>query len=285
MCHVLCVCVSVILVLLSLKNYYLLTTGALLLLLLHFSIFPCQVVDLLRKVLVTFEPCVIQKKCTAVALSSFITHCHPHIKRVDDWALVFDYLLCVGIGCHPSDLPLRRSPGAAKGETISSASSASTSIQNQLLPEPPVPTVKIQIEQPICEAEGVKDRSSSDEKEAITTAATTGACSSTTTGSSNGNNSNFNAPDDTVQGSKTVTPELSQPFIPGNSSVRDVEAYLKCKDILTVVIKEILPKSCAIQANPSTDAEINQMAIDSLITLRFYSLHDESLRQQTGNTE
>lgn len=77
--------------------------------------------------------------------------------------------------------------------------------------------------------------------------------------------------------------EVTQPFIPGNSSVRDVEAYKKCVDVLTVIIKEILPKNSAIQSNPKIDAEINQMAIDSLITLRFYSLQDDRLREQTAS--
>lgn len=76
--------------------------------------------------------------------------------------------------------------------------------------------------------------------------------------------------------------EVTQPFIPGNSSVRDVEAYKKCVDVLTVIIKEILPKNSVIQSNPKIDAEINQMAIDSLITLRFYSLQDDRLREQSA---
>lgn len=82
--------------------------------------------------------------------------------------------------------------------------------------------------------------------------------------------------------SPAETQEIIQPFIPGNSSVRDVEAYKKCVDVLTVIIKEILPKNSVIQSNPKIDAEINQMAIDSLIILRFYSLQDDRLREQTA---
>ena len=230
-----------------------------------FSIYLCQVVDLLRKVLITFEPSVIQKKCTAFALSSFIHHCHSHIKKVDDWALVFDYLLCVGIGCHPSDLPVRKAPAV----TIPQASSAVSPAV------PPVPAVEIQIEEATCEAEGMIG-SEEERKKLIGP-----KCTQLPSASVN----NIEDEQRAQLGKVIASSEPSQPFIPGNSSVRDVEAYLKCKDILTVVIKEILPKSSAIQENPVTDAEINQMAIDSLILLRFYSLHDESLRQQTGSTD
>lgn len=216
---------------------------------------------MLRKVLITFEPSVIQKKCTAFALSSFIHHCHSHIKKVDDWALVFDYLLCVGIGCHPSDLPVRKAPAVATQATCPLSPAV-----------PPVPAVEIQIEEPTCEAEGVI-RNEEETRQLLTQKST----QSTATVSSDEQRAH--------SGKVLTTSEPSQPFIPGNSSVRDVEAYLKCKDILTVVIKEILPKSTAIQDNPVTDAEINQMAIDSLILLRFYSLHDESLRQQTGSVD
>lgn len=222
---------------------------------------------MLRKVLITFEPSVIQKKCTAFALSSFIHHCHSHIKKVDDWALVFDYLLCVGIGCHPSDLPVRKAPAVA--------TEASCSVSPAV---PPVPEVEIQIEEVTCEAEGVIGNEE-ERKKLIGP-----KCTQSTTSTSSVNNTSDD--ERAAQLGKVIaSSEPSQPFIPGNSSVRDVEAYLKCKDILTVVIKEILPKSSAIQENPLTDAEINQMAIDSLILLRFYSLHDESLRQQTGSTD
>lgn len=116
----------------------------------------------------TFEPSVIQKQCTPVALSSFITHCNPYIVKMDDWSLIFDFLLCIGVGCHPSDLPSRQT-----SET----------------------------------EEGVEN-----------------------------------------------VPQLEP---------RDIEIYKKCADILAFIIKEILP---------GRDASINQMAIDSLVTLRFYSL-------------
>ena len=87
---------------------------------------------------------------------------------MDDWSLIFDFLLCIGVGCHPSDLPSRQT-----SET----------------------------------EEGVEN-----------------------------------------------VPQLEP---------RDIEIYKKCADILAFIIKEILP---------GRDASINQMAIDSLVTLRFYSL-------------
>lgn len=246
-----------------------------------------QIMILLRHILMNCEPSFIQKKCTAVALTSFINSCHRDIRKVDDWSLIFDYLLCVGIGCHPSELPVRQSlsPGPTEEEEEKPEKIPPPTSHVPSIPQgPPVPSVQIQIEDDIPEEvqpvipsappleqqsnqdisqqsfDGAKPLSSSvetdnlqqvpkspDEKRKI--------------GPSDGNSSSLQ----------------TQPFVPGSSSVQDVEAYQKCVEILTVIIKEILPKS--VQTNPKSDAAINQMAIDSLITLRYYSVQDESLRK------
>lgn len=57
-----------------------------------------QVYLLLNHMLTTFGPNLIQRHCTALALHSFISHCHSYVVRPEDWSLVFDYLLFIGIG-------------------------------------------------------------------------------------------------------------------------------------------------------------------------------------------
>lgn len=267
-----------------------------------------QIMVLLRHILMNCEPSFIQKKCTAIALTSFINSCHRDIHRVDDWSLIFDYLLCVGIGCHPRDLPVRQtsSPGPVQGEvdTQSEPSQQATlqpvasslqpqSVASTLQPQsvassPPVPSVHLQIEddtnedvpqQVIPSAPPLEQHQSPDEA----------ALKEQDAGRSVPSESceQKSVPGSPVEQRKKSPPRLpseaestngpNQPFIPGSSAVRDVEAYKKCVEILTVIIKEILPKS--VQTNPKSDAAINQMAIDSLITLRFYSLHDDLLRE------
>lgn len=246
-----------------------------------------QIMILLRHILMNCEPTFIQKKCTAIALTSFINSCHRDIRRVDDWSLIFDYLLCVGIGCHPSDLPVRQtsSPGPIEGETESEPSQEATLEPQPVTSSPPVPSVHLQIEDDTNEdvpvipsappleppGEGRLEQQEQDVARPLLT----------------DSSDQKSVPGSPVEKRKTGPPRLSsegdstngpnQPFIPGSSAVRDVEAYKKCVEILTVIIKEILPKS--VQTNPKSDAAINQMAIDSLITLRFYSLHDDLLRE------
>lgn len=283
-----------------------------------------QVLLLLRQVLVTFEPSVIQKQCTALGLSSFITHCHSDIKRVDDWSLIFDYLLCIGIGCHPSDLPVRQQisqiESTPKVEDVPAIAATIPSSISQV--EPDVNAVKIQIEDIIEDDTGLSCTpvvSTQDQSPPVETQVSsnievaenevkpddkphasspppvpTDNCSEgqATVKQQQVKDPNNPSPPETsspVSSHPSSLPsrsqpdpsEPTQPFIPGNSSVRDIEAYKKCVEVLTIVIKEILPKTACIQSNPRTDAEINQMAIDSLITLRFYSLHDERLRDQS----
>ena len=219
-----------------------------------------QVLDLLRKVLYTLEPSVIQKQCTAIALSSFIKHCNAYIRRTDDWSLIFDYLLCIGIGCHPSDLPVRHT----NSSPTPPASEVTTQVENII---PDMSAVSIQIEDIPDEIPGMTVQPEASNQETAQT------------GEASPNQSQTPRQSPVKQRHEPPDPssEPTQPFIPGNSSVRDVEAYKKCVETLTVVIKEILPKNASIQSNPRTDAEINQLAIDSLILLRYYSLHDERL--------
>lgn len=276
---------------------------------------------LLKNVLITFEPSVIQKQCTAIALSSFITHCNSYIRKLDDWSLIFDFLLCVGIGCHPSDLPARPSPPSHPDQEQEAAFA-----QSEVVHVHPDPTaVKIQIED-IPESDqsslipnGTVQESITQNTDQVpapptsfpvpiiapgaaaavhsefTPTPVSGASSLPSKQSSQAAQSQQQSPPQSSSPVRTsvapVSPrpqspveaaDVIQPFIPGNSSVRDVEAYKKCVDILTVIIKEILPKNSVIQSSPKIDAEINQMAIDSLITLRFYSLQDERLREQTS---
>lgn len=283
---------------------------------------------LLKNVLITFEPSVIQKQCTAIALSSFITHCNSYIRKLDDWSLIFDFLLCVGIGCHPSDLPARPSPASQpEQEEEQPASAESEPPVVQVHPDPTA--VKIQIEDipesdqsPVL-SNGIVQGTISQTAEPMPAPPTSfplpitapGAAAAVHTESTPGHGivagadavpskQSSQTPSSQQQSHNQQQPssphrmsavpvsqrpqspvevqDVIQPFIPGNSSVRDVEAYKKCVDILTVIIKEILPKNSVIQSSPKIDAEINQMAIDSLITLRFYSLQDERLREQTG---
>lgn len=266
-----------------------------------------QIMILLRHILMNCEPSFIQKKCTAIALTSFINSCHRDIHRVDDWSLIFDYLLCVGIGCHPSDLPVRQtsSPGPAEDEvetgsepserptpqlqsvtSTSQPQSVVSTSQPVVSTSPPVPSVHLQIEDDTNEdvpqpaipsappleppSQGTLEQEQQDVSKPLPS----------------DSSDQKSVPGSPVEQRK-IGPRLpleadstngpNQPFIPGSSAVRDVEAYKKCVEILTVIIKEILPKS--VQTNPKSDAAINQMAIDSLITLRFYSLHDDLLRE------
>ena len=57
-----------------------------------------QIFLLLCHLLLTFEPNMIQRKSTAIALHSFISQCSCYITRSEDWAIVFNFLLSVGIG-------------------------------------------------------------------------------------------------------------------------------------------------------------------------------------------
>ena len=241
------------------------------------------------------EPSFIQKKCTAIALTSFINSCHRDIRRVDDWSLIFDYLLCVGIGCHPSDLPVRQtlSPGPVEGgvEPQSEPSQQATpQPQPVISTSPPVPSVHLQIEddtnedvpQPVIPSAPPLEQHQPPDQPTLKQQEQDVAKPLPTDSSDQ-----KSVPGSPVEQRKIGPPRLpseadstngpNQPFIPGSSAVRDVEAYKKCVEILTVIIKEILPKS--VQTNPKSDAAINQMAIDSLITLRFYSLHDDLLRE------
>jgi brefeldin A-resistance guanine nucleotide exchange factor 1 len=223
-----------------------------------------QVLDLLRKVLYTLEPSVIQKQCTAIALASFINHCNAYIRRTDDWSLIFDYLLCIGIGCHPSDLPVRHTSSNSSPTPPLTASDNRQDVDNIV---PDMSAVSIQIEDIPDEIPAVTSKSIAEKP--VNHEANPEGDATAHQSPVKQKEVNENPPLDPS--------EPSQPFIPGNSSVRDIEAYKKCVETLTVVIKEILPKNASIHSNPRSDAEINQMAIDSLITLRFFSLHDDRL--------
>ena len=57
-----------------------------------------QIILLLCHLLLTFEPNMIQRKTTAIALHSFVSQCSCYITRSQDWAIIFNFLLSVGIG-------------------------------------------------------------------------------------------------------------------------------------------------------------------------------------------
>lgn len=249
-----------------------------------------QVLGLLKTILNSFDPSVLHKQCTATALSSFISHCHPYIRRVDSWSLIFDYLLCVGIGCHVKDLPIRQS-------------SLNREVPQEPL-SPPVPSFKIDIpedEEDTCglqkqmshvscggvtevdndTQEMIETETKKDEKQEVTHDDQKPVLNESESRKKGMSESPSVIPPEVSKSTQDSLgeAEATQPFIPSSSSVRDVEAYRKCVDILTVIIKEILPKTTL--SNRKADAEINQMAIDSLITLRFYSLQNELL-METG---
>ncbi|RWS23038.1 Golgi-specific brefeldin A-resistance guanine nucleotide exchange factor 1-like protein [Leptotrombidium deliense] len=67
-----------------------------------------QAFILLHRMLVTFELEVIQKQSTAIALHSFLTHCHSYISRIEDWSVIFDLLLFIGIGFLPKRCVMKK---------------------------------------------------------------------------------------------------------------------------------------------------------------------------------
>lgn len=67
-----------------------------------------QSFQLLNHMTVSLNTAVIQKSYTAIALHSFIACCHPYINKLEDWNLIFNLLLLVGIG-HQRRVNLARS--------------------------------------------------------------------------------------------------------------------------------------------------------------------------------
>ncbi|RWS07642.1 golgi-specific brefeldin A-resistance guanine nucleotide exchange factor 1-like isoform X2 [Dinothrombium tinctorium] len=74
---------------------------------------------LFHHMLVTFDLSLIQKHTTAIALHSFITHCHSCISRIEDWSVIFELLLYIGVG-YRSKSALRRKEGSAEAIDVQS---------------------------------------------------------------------------------------------------------------------------------------------------------------------
>lgn len=61
-----------------------------------------QIFLLIYQMLLTFEPHMLQRKITAQALHSFVSHCNSFFAKPNEWILIFNFILAVAIGYYPS---------------------------------------------------------------------------------------------------------------------------------------------------------------------------------------
>ncbi|KAI1293461.1 Golgi-specific brefeldin A-resistance guanine nucleotide exchange factor 1 [Halotydeus destructor] len=189
-----------------------------------------QIFMLLRHMLVTFEVKTMQQQFTAVALQSFISHCHTYITQVEDWSLIFELLLCVGIGYQA------RRPSLRKNTLDGSIESINVQSENE-------DAYRLEHVDP-ASVRGYTSDSEVDLQRGVTSTEPVTNPYQLMTGNSigTGRNSSF--------------------------KVYDITAYEKCAEILTLIIREILPKNVEqVKSQDGVDenlSAITNMAIDSL---------------------
>lgn len=173
-----------------------------------------QIFLMLRHVLVTFDYNTIQRSYVAISLHSFVTHCHIYITKSEDWAVIFDMLLCVGIGYQKRII-----------KTTENKSIHGDSIENKL---------------------ENKSRGYQSDSEV-----------------------------DLAKSNETSNVEINHPFTLVNNAsgftssykILDLQAYEKCTEILTLIIREILPNAvdkCQSSQKSSDISPVTQLAVEVL---------------------
>jgi hypothetical protein len=171
---------------------------------------------------------MIQRKSTAQALHSFVSQCNCYITRSQDWAIVFNFLLSVGIGYQ------RRSPNVTQNEP--NVNSIQSDGEDSVSDNP--------------NAVAGRGYTSDSELDVIKTI------------EPNLNNT-FRFFADTQN--QTNSASNSAP----NYRIFDLEAFEKSTEILTLIIREVLPnnvKNFQSMAGPddSNVYTVAQLAVDAL---------------------
>lgn len=189
-----------------------------------------QIFLLLRHMMLTFKPNMIQRQTTAIALHSFVSQCSCYITRTEDWSHIFNLLLTIGIGFqrYPS-----KNTGNAETEGYVNVQSdyedSNESTSNA----------------------GISRGYTSDSELDITKTVESNS-------SQNSLNSSFRFFTD-----NTNTNTVNNPVY----RILDLEAYEKCTEVLTLIIREVLPNNVKnIQsAQPDTSFySVAQLAVDAL---------------------
>lgn len=180
-----------------------------------------QIFLLLCHLLLTFELNLIQRKTTAIALHSFVSQCNCYITRSQDWAIIFNFLLAVGIGFQ------KRSP-KKNNENDGSINVQSDNEENSS-----------------DNANGVQSRGYTSDSELDISRAM----------DPNFNNTFRFFSDNT--GTNAVT---------SNYRILDLEAYEKSTEVLTLIIREVLPnvKNLQTVSTNGNNYTVAQLAVDAL---------------------
>ena len=183
-----------------------------------------QIFLLLCHLLLTFEPHMIQRRTTAIALHSFVSQCSCYVTRSQDWAVIFNFLLAVGIGFQ------KRSPNK------NNENDGNINIQSD------------NEENASDSANGVQSRGYTSDSELDITRAM----------DPNLNNTfRFFAENSGTNNVNTIP----------NYRILDLEAYEKCTEILTLIIREVLPNNVKNFQPVSTNGNVYtvaQLAVDAL---------------------
>ncbi|XP_015781014.1 Golgi-specific brefeldin A-resistance guanine nucleotide exchange factor 1 [Tetranychus urticae] len=205
-----------------------------------------QIYQLIQLMLTTFEPRVFQKHYTATALHSFITHVHSSLVKIETWRLIFDALLYVGIGYRP---PGTFKVSGSTGMTKGSVESINFLSDNEENPR----NLKESSSSGSLQGRGYTSDSEINSQNTLRSGSLESINSDG--GSGSGNPYKLMTGDSIGTGKGSVY------------SITDLSAYEKCTEILTLIIREILPKNLITTNGQEIDefsSSVTQMAIDTL---------------------
>jgi len=215
--------------------------------------------------LINFEPKVFQKHYTACALHSFISHSHSSIVKTEIWKLIFNTLLYVGIGYR-----LAGANEAAKSSDKFGGSIESINVQSEN--EESVNIGKY------FKSAG-RGYTSDSELESH---------------QPQHQNKSVNFEDSQQKNINLYRLMTSESIGTGKGSafkIVDIAAYEKCTEILTLIIREILPKNVVKIEDKNLDessASVSQMAVDTLrkfveASVKIQSNHSQMKRPLSHN--
>jgi len=180
--------------------------------------------------MLTFEPNMIQRKTTAIALHSFVSQCNCYITRSEDWSLIFNLLLYIGIGFHR-----RPSKGTANTETegyvnvqSDQEDSANDSTHNTSISRGYTSDSELDVTKPL------------------------------------DSNLNQNPSNNSFRFFTDSTNTINSTSF---YRILDLDAYEKCTEILTLIIREVLPNNSKNFQSTQPDPNIYsvaQLAVDAL---------------------
>jgi hypothetical protein len=182
--------------------------------------------------MLTFEPNMIQRQTTAIALHSFVSQCSCYITRSEDWSLIFNLLLTIGIG-------FQRNPSK---NTVNAETEGYVNVQSDNEDNNNESTSNA----------GISRGYTSDSELDITK-----------TVESNSNHNSLNSSFRFLTDNTNTNTVNALPVY----RILDLEAYEKCTEVLTLIIREVLPNNVKNSQSTQPDNSFHsvaQLAVDAL---------------------